>query len=210
MSHQHNLTSARLATAVPDAYAETWQSVEVEASPATTYEAVLTTDLSDFPPVRFLAWLRGIPDHVLRKLRGLHPPPAAEKGTLDGLVAAGWWVELARDAPEEILLGLVMWDRRLEESRMTREMFDEPAPGAVRVGWGFVVSPLGGGRSLLVTQTRSQPANREARKRFARYWFFIKPFAGLTRRMVLFQMKRRAEALAAHEPYPSRPGPRPI
>ena len=195
---------------MPETYAETWQSVEVDASPDTTYEAVLTTDLSDFPPVRFLAWIRGLPDRAVRKLRGLNPPPTAAEGTLAGLVDAGWWIELDRTTPKEISLGLVMWDRRIEEAGMTRAMFDSPAPGAVRVGWGFLVAPLDERRSLLVTQTRSQPADADARKKFARYWFLIKPFAGLTRRLVLMQMRRRAEALAAYESPSTHLGPRPI
>ena len=210
MSAQTHPISSSLTAAVPNTYAETWQSVEVDAPPETTYEAVLTTDLSDFPPVRFLAWIRGIPDRVIRKLRGLAPPPTADEGTLRGLVEAGWWIELPREAPKEISLGLVMWDRRVEEGGMTRAMFDSPGPGAVWVGWGFVVAPLEGGRSLLVTQTRSQPVDAGARRKFARYWFFNKPFAGLTRRMVLTQMRRRPEALAASESPSARPRPRPI
>ena len=184
--------------------------MEVDASPARTFEAVLTTDLSRFAPVRFLAWLRGLPDRVVRRLSGHDPPPAAANGTLGGPVDAGWWIELARDAPKEISLGLVMWDRRVEDAGMTRDTFDSPESGAVRVGWGFVVAPVDGGRSLLVTQTRSQPVDADARKKFARYWFLIKPFAGLTRRMVLTQMRRRAEALAAYEAPSARPGSHPV
>jgi hypothetical protein len=103
-----------------------------------------------------------------------------------------------------------MWDRRVEQAGMTRAMFDAPAAGAVRVGWGFAVAPLDDGRSLLVTQTRLDPVDAAAKKRFARYWLFIKPFAGLTRRMVLMQMKNRAEALGSCDTGVARPGPHPI
>jgi hypothetical protein len=42
-----------------------------------------------------------------------------------------------------LLQGLSMWNEEVERGRLTRERFERPASGAVNVGWGFEVVPLG-------------------------------------------------------------------
>jgi hypothetical protein len=57
--------------------------------------------------------------------------------------------------------------------------------------------------SRLTTETRVEPSDDAARRRFLRYWRLIKPFSGLVRRSWLRAAARRARsALSA----PASPG----
>jgi hypothetical protein len=53
--------------------------------------------------------------------------------------------------------------------------------------------------SELTTETRVEPSDEAARRRFLRYWRLIKPFSGLVRRSWLRAAARRASALSATE-----------
>ena len=49
------------------------------------------------------------------------------------------------------------------------------------------------GRTILYTETRIKIEDEELQKRFAVYWFVVKPFSGLIRRSWLGRAKRIAE-----------------
>jgi hypothetical protein len=167
--------------------------VVVEATAERTFRAIKYTDLTVSLPVRTLTLLRALPDRVLRRLRGQAPQPAAQR-TIAGLVESGWWVTLRDEAPTTLALGLVMWDDRVQrQGRQTQELFDDPKEGTVRVGWELRVRPIATYRSLLVTETMTEPIGEEAERRFRRYWRLISPFAGLTRRLVINHIAGAAE-----------------
>jgi hypothetical protein len=182
----------------PRPHTATHQSIVVNADAATTFATILVADLRRSWTVRILTSARALPDRILRRLRRLPPPPKPETPSVAGLIEAGYWVVLAEQPDRELALGLAMWDREIEAHGLTRERFDCAGGGAVRVGWSFVVEPLGGDRSRcrLSTETRTEPVDRAARRRFRRYWRVISPFAGLTRRLVLKAIAREAEAHA--------------
>jgi len=137
--------------------------------------------------------LRMLPDGIMRRLRGHRNPRPYTAPTIGGLIEAGWWLVLDERPDEQLALGLVIWDREVEEHGQSRERFGTPGPGAVQVGWAFRVLPFGEGRSLLMTETRTHAVDERARQRFRLYWRFISPFAGLTRRLVLSRIKDEAE-----------------
>lgn len=64
-------------------------------------------------------------------------------------------------------------------------------PGWLKYGMDFRLHPLPGGRTRLETATLCQPTDDSARRRFARYWAFIRPFSGLIRRDMLNGVARR-------------------
>ena len=86
-----------------------------------------------------------------------------------------------------------MWDNAVERNGLTRDRFDRPCAGAVRVCWSLAVAPVSPGRSRLITETRTEPTNERARRRFRLYWMLISPFAALTRRLVLNEVAAEAE-----------------
>jgi hypothetical protein len=185
-----------LARFFPKPATRTFQSVVVEANAGRTFSAIKETDLAASVPVRALTILRAFPDRLLRRLRGRRPQPSAQR-TIAGLIEEGWWVTLRDEAPTSLALGLVMWDDRVQrQGRQTRELFDQPREGAVRVGWELRVMPIATDRSLLVTETMTEPIGDNAGRRFRRYWRLISPFAGLTRRLVINRIAHAAEERA--------------
>ena len=56
------------------------------------------------------------------------------------------------------------------------------------------------GASVLSTETRVFCPSAAARRRFAPYWYLIRPVSGLIRRRMLARIRRQAESLAAEIP----------
>jgi hypothetical protein len=150
----------------------------------------------DSRAVKALTLARALPDRIVRRLRRLPAQPRPAR-TLPGLVDAGWWVCLRDDPPHTLALGLVMWDDRVHAEGQTRQLFDSPAPGSVRVGWELRVQRVSERRSLLITETMTDPVDAAARRRFQRYWTLISPFAAFTRHLVLRRIARTASEAAA-------------
>ena len=186
-------TADPLAEFFPRSFTRTAQVVPVEADAETTFRAVLETDLAGSPLVRALTLLRAVPDRMVRSVRRLPPQPPPAR-TLAELVDAGWWTVLRSDPPHALALGLVMWDDRVPREGQARSLFDAPAAGAVRVGWELRVEPVSDERSLLITETMTDPVDARAEHRFRRYWRLISPFAALTRRLVIKRIARAAGA----------------
>jgi hypothetical protein len=76
--------------------------------------------------------------------------------------------------------------------------FDEP--GWLKYGMEFRLDALGDGRTVVTTTTRCVPTDVAARRRFARYWWVIRPFSGLVRHDMLWALARRAGDAAAGRP----------
>ena len=84
------------------------------------------------------------------------------------------------DAPGEgVVLGLKgdFWRLRAREGESCEAVFDFRISG-----------------ELLSTETRVHIVDPAARRRFARYWRVIHPFSGLTRILILREVRNRAEA----------------
>ena len=135
------------------------------AAPAERIEGALrTVTLADSPVT-----------HALVRMRRLRHDPG--RPLLDGLERRG---EVLEDAPGEgIVLALSgdFWRLRSGDT------------GACRAVVDFRIEP-----SRLTTETRVHVPDAAARRKFARYWLVIRPFSGLTRRLLLRAIKRRAEA----------------
>ena len=65
-----------------------------------------------------------------------------------------------------------------------------------RLVMGFRVEAAGSGRSLLVTETRVSCPTPAVRRRFAPYWYLIRPVSGLIRRRMLVAIREQAECPA--------------
>ncbi|MNY57193.1 hypothetical protein D3C86_1933640 [compost metagenome] len=68
------------------------------------------------------------------------------------------------------------------------------APGAAKLVLSFVAEPLDDTHTRLVTETRVFCLDAEARRRFAPYWYLIRPVSGLIRRRMLVAIGLQAAA----------------
>lgn len=166
---------------LPDWHFAERHSVTVAASPAAVERAAHAVDIGSAPVVRLLLRLRGMRADALR---------------LAEIERAGFR-RLAHEPEREIVLGLIgrFWTVggglcRYDAAEFAA--FDQP--GWAKAAWNFHMSPLGDGATRLTTETRIYCTDARSRRRFRAYWFLIRPFSGLIRRLALRAIKRAAES----------------
>jgi hypothetical protein len=95
---------------------------------------------------------------------------------------------LAENPREEIVLGVSgrFWRPTGNLSPFRREDFEGPVPeGFARAVWNFSVTEQSKGCTILSTETRVICGDPASRRKFRAYWFLVRPFSGLTRRLML-------------------------
>jgi hypothetical protein len=155
----------------------------INASPEVVYRALWTADLGSSPVIKFLLALRSLPGIIMQPHKSL---PHGPRITLQTFIDAGFGV-LAEEPGKEIVLGVSgrFWRPTGNLSPFNRADFDAPVPaGFARAIWNFRVE---GARdqTTLSTETRVTCGDRRSRRKFRAYWFFVRPFSGLIRRIML-------------------------
>jgi hypothetical protein len=159
-------------------------SIEINASPSTVSAQIAELNVSDSLIIRMLLALRGIP-----------------RKTSTGM--EGWkkmgFVVLEHQPDKEIILGLIgqFWKANGNiQTFLPDDFITAINPAFVKAVWNFKISPLNENRVLLETETRIFCPGDRVRRKFSRYWFFIKPFSGLIRKEMLKIIKRKAERVS--------------
>ncbi|MGY1711182.1 hypothetical protein ACI8AC_16910 [Geodermatophilus sp. SYSU D00758] len=171
----------------------------VDADVATTWDALLDTDLLDVhtPLLDAAFWVRGLPE----RLRGARGRPEPTSLRLGGDVAMEGWLALGRRERRELALGAIgrFWQPditwRGAGSPEEFAAFDEPGWG--RIAANFSLRPYGRGRTLLSYEARTAVPDAPSRRRFARYWRVVEPFVGHIMRAALRAVAEQARTRAA-------------
>jgi hypothetical protein len=165
--------------------------ITIAASPEVVYRALWTADLGGSLIIKFLLALRSLPEFTLHPCQ---PLPQDQKITLQTLIDAGFGV-LAEQPEKEIVLGITgkFWRPTGNLSTFNRTDFDEPvAQGLARAVWNFSVEEGAIGQTILSTETRVTCGDSGSRRKFRGYWFFVRPFSGLIRRIMLKNVRKTA------------------
>jgi hypothetical protein len=170
-----------------DSFAPNPDSVEthrilIAASPEAVYRALWTADLGGSLVINLLLVLRSLPEFLLHGSR-----PRNSEANLKTLIASGFGV-LAEIPGQEIVLGVTgrFWQPTGNLLPFIREDFDQPVPpGTSRGVWNFSVHESRNGFTTLSTETRVICGDVASRRKFRLYWFFVRPFSGLIRRLML-------------------------
>ena len=169
--------TTQLDLALPHWHFREVHATTVDAAPADVFAAVRSVRLAEMPVARLLMRLRGL------RTRGDRP-------VLDEALA--FFSVLAEEPGRELVLGSIGQPWRLRGGGRPADDFASFAePGYAKLALAF---RLEGDR--LSTETRVLLTDRRSRRSFRRYWLAIRPFSGLTRRVWLRAIRRRAEALA--------------
>jgi hypothetical protein len=164
----------------------------INASPEVVYHALSSADLGGHFLIKLLLGLRSLPAWIAR---GCRPLPRNQKITLQTLIDSGFGI-LTEKPGEEIVLGVTgrFWRPVGNISPFQREEFDTPVPvGMARAVWNFQVESGGDRRTIFSTETRVICGDAISRRKFRAYWFFVGPFSGLIRRLMLKAVKRQCE-----------------
>ena len=165
--------------------------INIKASPDVVYRALWTADLGSSLTIKFLLALRSLPEFVLHPGK---PLSHDRRITLQTLIDAGFGV-LAEQPGKEIVLGVSgrFWRPTGNLSPFNRADFDAPLPaGLARAVWNFHVEETNDGQTILSTETRVICGDRRSRRKFRAYWFFVRPFSGLIRRIMLRNIRKAA------------------
>jgi hypothetical protein len=168
-------------------------TIDVQASPEAVWAALRAVRAGDLPLTRLLTRLRGL------GARGARRP------LLEGLEARGFAIVL-EEAPRALAAAGAGQPWRLRGATIVGlsdvgAVAEFDRPGCVVMAVSFALEPLGGygaGRTRLTTETRVQPVDAVAARRFRRYWWAIRAGSGLIRHDLLRAVRRQAERAPAH------------
>ena len=163
-------------------------SIVINASKDTVYRALWTADLGGSLVIKLLLGLRALPELVLHGGRGLRRD---RKTTLQTVIDSGFGI--LADEPEEIVLGVTgkFWRPTGNLLPFGRDSFaGDVRPGLARAVWNFSIKESNTGQTILSTETRVVCGDDDSRRKFRCYWFFVRPFSGLIRLLMLRAVKR--------------------
>lgn len=169
--------------------------ISIAAPPHRVYRAIKTADLGGHPVIKTLMGLRALPGWFAtpRAARArAQQSRETSRVTLDVMLRRGF-VQLAEEPDRELVLGIVgrFWRPSGNIDVTDAVRFREPlGPGRAQAVWNFTLTPAGEQRTLLTTETRIHCADAAALRSFRRYWFVIRPFSGLIRRVMLSSIAR--------------------
>ena len=175
---------------LPNSHHVTRQSQRISAPPDVVWDALQEVRLSGLPVTLALSAVRLLP--VLLSGRGsgrLHDRPF-----LDALPVP----LLASSAPESVVFGGVLQPWRLTGGEEPPSLDAEGVHRWVRPGWvkaamDFRLRPVRDGTELS-SETRVLATDPGTRRRFDRYWRFVRPGSTAIRWEVLTAVQLRAEA----------------
>lgn len=163
--------------------------IRVRAPADFVFDVAEEFDLLSIPAVRAIFRLRA---GLLRA----RPPGGDDTAGLVRRTQEMGWVELARRPGREIVMGAA-----------TRPWLPEPVflsipperfrtwnvPGFVKIVWTLEAEPAGPALTRFTTETRVQPTDEIARRKFRRYWLGMGLGIGAIRRLALPAIRERAE-----------------
>jgi hypothetical protein len=175
-------------------------STIVEAPPDLVFDLAAGFDPQSLHLVRAIFWLRSV------ALRSKRAPAEQSEGLLSDMRRLGWGV-LAEEPKRLFVAGASCqpWLADVVFAARTAGDFRTFAePGYVKIAWTLEVTPRGRVSCLLATETRALATDEASRRRFRRYWRRINLGVRAIRWLLLFAMRRRAEA-RYREAFPAPP-----
>jgi hypothetical protein len=171
------------------------EHADVAADPSTTFDAARTLDLLTVrtPLLAASTWIRALPARWVGRVAPPLPQLVVATGGLPG------WLVLGERPGREIAFGAVgkFWQPVIEWRDVSPSEFaDFSEPGWGKIAANFSVARCGDHSTLLTYECRTLTTDPEARRRFLRYWHFIRPFVGHIMRATVHKIKTDAERVA--------------
>jgi hypothetical protein len=160
----------------------------VRAPAEVVFEVAEHFPLQSIPAVRFIFWLRA------KLLGARHQPMAA--GIVEETLKMGWG-KLAYIPGRAIVVGSVTepWVGEVKFRAIPPDSFRSfQEPGLVKIVWTLESEPLGPELTRFATETRVQPTDEAARRKFKSYWRKFGIGIVLIRLLCVPAMKKAAEA----------------
>jgi len=198
MADSEQMVSTVLDRLVPSFQIVERHSTTIAASPDQVWAALAQVTVGELGLFRLLMGLRVLPGRLLGSPRARFD---AEEPLLGWAVRFGFTI-LGEDAPRELVFGAIGQPWRLAGGRGAAvaggddfAAFDQA--GYAKLAANFRLAPTAGVSTIqLTTETRVACTDPASARRFARYWWLIRPASGAIRRGWLVAIKRRTERSA--------------
>ncbi|HUS01538.1 MAG TPA: hypothetical protein VMY77_07420 [Chitinophagaceae bacterium] len=80
------------------------------------------------------------------------------------------------------------------EEQPFKEFVIDASQRSTKIIWNFYFKKIENDRTLVSTETRILCQTKRSKILFSVYWFFVKPFSGITRHEMLRLIKKKAES----------------
>ncbi|MFC4997113.1 hypothetical protein ACFPIJ_04655 [Dactylosporangium cerinum] len=175
------------------------EHVIVDADPATVFAVTRAMDFMTVraPLMTAAMWVRAVPDRV----RHRPTPPLPQLHLAQGVGLPGW-LSLGERAGSELAFGAVgkFWQLNIEWRDVPEADFAAFAePGWGKIACNFTFLHRGAG-TLLTYECRTATTDPASRRRFARYWWLVRPFAAYIMRAALATIAAEATRSPAQLP----------
>lgn len=182
-------------------------SIQIKSSAEEAYQAMMETTMEELHCfVRLLFNLRSLPEKLAgRKEHSLSSVALPDNKSLIEQILKNDFTKIDEQPPREIVFGLIVpgsigrvWDKSSGQSLHfadATEYLTFNKPDFLHVIGNFSINDAPQAGFVIVrTESRTKALSEKARKNFHPYWFIIRPWSGLIRRLWFKAIKRRAES----------------
>ncbi|WP_242547899.1 nitroreductase/quinone reductase family protein [Amycolatopsis sp. MtRt-6] len=187
------------------------EHVVADADIAETWQALRELDLMRVhsPLMDAAMFVRSMPAALTRRSTPAEPP--AELKLFGGSTPLPGWLPLGETPGREVVLGAVgkFWQPDIEWLDVQGMTPDEFAgftePGWGRIAAGFSLRPYGPSRTLVTYEARTVTTDSSSARRFARYWWLVRPFVRTVMQATLRTLREDAGSLVDGHPDEASP-----
>lgn len=158
-------------------------SIKVNGFVSGIYQKMLQCDFSNSSLIKFLFRLRGIPVKVY---------------SIEHLTNMSF-IKLDEEPGKEILFGIVTDNpmfNTCQSSISSKEFIQKVEVNMIKAVINFRLHGKSNSLHIISTETRVWCGSKAMKSKFKYYWFFIKPFSQLIRKLMLKQMKLQIQQTA--------------
>ncbi|MBA2421833.1 MAG: hypothetical protein H0V61_01220 [Chitinophagales bacterium] len=169
---------ALIDTYLPRYHFKEFHKTEIKIPLINLFEKMVHSDLSRSSLIKFLFWIRGMPTKIY---------------TVESLSDLGF-VKLGEIPGEEILFG------RITESAMfnnchtnfsSSDFIQKSDPTIIKAVINFRTQNKCHLHNIISTETRVWCGSADMKSKFRIYWFVVKPFSQMIRKLMLSQIKKQ-------------------
>jgi hypothetical protein len=169
-------------TYLPNYHYREIHSINIISSSGDVYQQMINCDLSQSFVIRFLFWMRG----MRQKL-----------STIKDISRLGF-VKLDEKPGEEILFGIVSNRPTFSGCEIINspsEFIKQSNDNIIKAVINLRVNSESPLNQFVSTETRVWCGSKKMKKGFQVYWFFVKPFSRIVRRLMLYQIKKQLKQI---------------
>lgn len=163
---------------LPHYHYKEFNAIKIDSSSTDVYQKMLKCDLSRSQLIRFFFWMRGIRQKL---------------SSINDINKLGF-IKLDEKPGEEILFGMVSNRATFggcEIIKSPTEFKEQRSGNMIKAVINFRVTGESSLNQVVSTETRIWCGSNKMKNGFRLYWFFVKPFSRIVRKLLLHQINKQ-------------------